>query len=167
MWRCWGWSWCWTRPRAMPSCARERESTTKRTRPAAPGGAPPALLPGQPAAGPAAQEAGRVRCRRRPGGGGTRLVLSRDEMVELVRVFLPDASNEARLMDQVDSHINKVVELGFLRRMKPPGRAAVRLRGAAHPQGLRRCPVAGRFRRAAGGLSGTARGNLMVTIDDA
>ena len=57
------------------------------------------------------------------GGGqdveGVRLVLSRDDIVELIRVFLPAASNEAQLMDRVDTHINKVVELGFLRRMKP------------------------------------------------
>lgn len=50
--------------------------------------------------------------------GGVRLVLSRDDIVELVRVFLPDTSNEVRLIDRVDSDINKVVELGFLRRMK-------------------------------------------------
>lgn len=53
------------------------------------------------------------------GGGDTRLVLGRDDIVELVRVFLPDGPNEARLIDQVDSTINKVVELGFLRRLKP------------------------------------------------
>lgn len=52
------------------------------------------------------------------GGGDTRLVLSRDEVLELIRVFLPEGSNEARLMDQVDSHITKIVELGFLRRLK-------------------------------------------------
>ena len=52
------------------------------------------------------------------GGGDTRLILSRDELVELIRVFLPDSSNEARLIDQVDRHINKVLELGFLRRLK-------------------------------------------------
>jgi hypothetical protein len=50
--------------------------------------------------------------------GGVRLVLSRDDIVEMVRVFLPDASNEVRLIDRVDGDINKVVELGFLRRMK-------------------------------------------------
>jgi hypothetical protein len=51
-----------------------------------------------------------------------RLVLSRDDIVELIRVFLPDASNEVRLMDRVDRDINKIVELGFLRRLKPqPG----------------------------------------------
>ncbi len=62
--------------------------------------------------------------------GGVRLVLTREEIVELIRVFLPDTSNEVRLMDRMDSHINKVVELGFLRRMKPaagqPGAFEVR-----------------------------------------
>lgn len=52
------------------------------------------------------------------GGGDTRLVLSRDEIVELIRVFLPDSSNEARLIDQIETHINKVVDLGFLRKLK-------------------------------------------------
>lgn len=52
-------------------------------------------------------------------GGDTRLVLSRDEIAELLRVFLPDGTNEARLIDQVDSTITKVVELGFMRKLKP------------------------------------------------
>ena len=52
-------------------------------------------------------------------GGDTRLILSRDEIVELIRVFLPDSSNEAKLVDQVDTHLNKIIELGFLRRLKP------------------------------------------------
>ena len=51
-------------------------------------------------------------------GGDTRLVLTRENMVELIRLFLPDSSNEAKLVDQVERHINKVVELGFLRRLK-------------------------------------------------
>jgi hypothetical protein len=51
-------------------------------------------------------------------GGETRLVLTRDDIVELIRVFLPDSSNEARLVDQIDTHIGKVVDLGFLRRLK-------------------------------------------------
>lgn len=52
-------------------------------------------------------------------GGDTRLVLSRDELVELIRVFLPEGSNEAKLIDQVDTYLNKIVDLGFLRRLKP------------------------------------------------
>ena len=61
------------------------------------------------------------------GGGDTRLVLSRDEIGELMRVFLTEGSNEARLRDQLDTTLNKVVELGFLRRLKP----AAALSGAA------------------------------------
>lgn len=52
-------------------------------------------------------------------GGETRLVLSRDELAELMRVFMPDGTNEAKLIDQVDATISKVVDLGFLRRLKP------------------------------------------------
>ncbi len=50
-------------------------------------------------------------------GGDTRLVLSRDEIVELIRVFLPEGSNEVKLIDQIETHVNKIVELGFLRRL--------------------------------------------------
>jgi hypothetical protein len=51
-------------------------------------------------------------------GGETRLMLNREEIVELIRVFLPEGSNETKLTNQVDSTINKIVELGFLRRLK-------------------------------------------------
>lgn len=52
------------------------------------------------------------------GGGETRLILSRDAVVELIRVFLPTGSNETRLIDQVDAHLNKIAELGFVRRLR-------------------------------------------------
>ncbi|MCH4593519.1 DUF4194 domain-containing protein [Achromobacter xylosoxidans] len=58
------------------------------------------------------------------GGGDTRLVLSREEIAELMRVFLPGGTNEARLIDQVDSTITKVVELGYLRKLKPAAGAS-------------------------------------------
>lgn len=51
-------------------------------------------------------------------GGDTRMVLTRDDLVEMVRVFLPTSSNEAKLVDQIESHINKIVDLGFLQRLK-------------------------------------------------
>lgn len=51
------------------------------------------------------------------GGGDTRLILSRDEIHELIRVFLPASSNEAKLTDQLDRHINKIIELGFIRKL--------------------------------------------------
>ena len=51
-------------------------------------------------------------------GGETRLIVSRDAVVEMIRVFLPAGSNESRLIDSVESHLNKVIELGFVRRLK-------------------------------------------------
>jgi hypothetical protein len=48
----------------------------------------------------------------------TRLVVSRDQLVEMMRVFLPDSSNEARVLDQLDTTIGKAVDLGFLRRIR-------------------------------------------------
>jgi len=51
-------------------------------------------------------------------GGDTRLILSRDDVAELVRVFLPEGSNETRLIDQVDTHLNRVADLGFVRRLR-------------------------------------------------
>jgi len=66
------------------------------------------------------------------GGGDTRLVLSRDEIAELMRVFLPDGTNEARLIDQVDATLAKVVDLGFLRRLKPAA-------GSVQDRGTTRC----------------------------
>ena len=53
-------------------------------------------------------------------GGDTRLILSRDAVVEMIRVFLPAGSNESRLIDNVEMHLNKVIELGFVRRLKSP-----------------------------------------------
>lgn len=58
------------------------------------------------------------------GGSDTRLVLSREEIAELMRVFLPNGTNEAKLVDQVDTTILKVVDLGFLRRLKPAAGSA-------------------------------------------
>lgn len=52
-------------------------------------------------------------------GEQTRLILTRDEIVELLRLFMPESSNETRLIDQIDTYINKIVDLGFLRRLKP------------------------------------------------
>ncbi|WP_178129891.1 MULTISPECIES: DUF4194 domain-containing protein [unclassified Pseudomonas] len=55
------------------------------------------------------------------GGGDTRLILNRDEIVELIRVFLPGSSNDVKLIDQIETHINKIVDLGYLRRLKTTG----------------------------------------------
>jgi hypothetical protein len=49
---------------------------------------------------------------------GARCVLTREQIVEMVTVFLPANGSEARMTDQIDTLIGKVTELGFLRRVK-------------------------------------------------
>ncbi len=43
-----------------------------------------------------------------------RLILGRDQIIELFRLFMPDSTNEARLVDNIDTTIKKVCDLGFL-----------------------------------------------------
>ncbi|MFK0194239.1 DUF4194 domain-containing protein [Kitasatospora sp. NPDC090308] len=58
--------------------------------------------------------------------GDTRLLLSRDDLVDMVRGFLPPRSNEAKLIDQIDSNIKKLCDLNALRQTKQPGLYEVR-----------------------------------------
>jgi hypothetical protein len=51
-------------------------------------------------------------------GGEGKLVLSRDQIVELLRLFLADSTNEARVIDQAETTIKKGAELGFLRQLR-------------------------------------------------
>jgi len=52
------------------------------------------------------------------GGDHRRLIITRTRIVEMLQVFLPENSNEARIVEQIDTHINKAIELGFLRALK-------------------------------------------------
>jgi hypothetical protein len=52
------------------------------------------------------------------GGEGTRLVMTRDEIVEMVGIFLPEGGNEAKIMDGVEKNINKIRDMGFVRSLK-------------------------------------------------
>ncbi|NTX16464.1 DUF4194 domain-containing protein [Myxococcus sp. CA051A] len=49
--------------------------------------------------------------------GGGRLVLRRHELQELVRLFLPDGTNEVRWVERVNQDIERALEMGFLRRL--------------------------------------------------
>jgi len=50
-----------------------------------------------------------------------RLILDRDDMVTMMQTFLPAGANEARIIDQIDAHIRKARELGFLRELPNSG----------------------------------------------
>lgn len=51
-------------------------------------------------------------------GSDPRLILDREDVVSMMRTFLPDTSNEAKLVDRIDTHLNSVEKLGFIRRLK-------------------------------------------------
>ena len=51
-------------------------------------------------------------------GSEGRLVLSREQIVEMLRVFQANSSNEARIVDQAERTIGKAAELGFLRPLR-------------------------------------------------
>lgn len=47
-----------------------------------------------------------------------RLIMTEQDIADMVAVFLPESSNEARIMDRLATDIKKVVELGFLRKLR-------------------------------------------------
>ena len=51
-------------------------------------------------------------------GGEGRLVLTSDQIVETLRVFQAESSNDARVVDQSETTIRKAAELGFLRQLR-------------------------------------------------
>lgn len=54
-------------------------------------------------------------------GGSLRSIISREEVISRCRVFLPISPDEAKQQDKIISTINKVVELGFLRKLEDAG----------------------------------------------
>ena len=54
-------------------------------------------------------------------GGDGRLVLTTDQIVELLRLFQAESTNDARVVDQAETTINKARELGFLRQLRGQG----------------------------------------------
>ncbi len=51
-------------------------------------------------------------------GDGGKLVITREEIIELLHLFLADSTNEARVIDRVDATIKNAAELGFLRPLR-------------------------------------------------
>ncbi len=50
--------------------------------------------------------------------GEERIVLDADEVIEMTRTFLPTGSNEAKIVDQINSALRRISELGFIRFLK-------------------------------------------------
>jgi hypothetical protein len=50
--------------------------------------------------------------------GDSRLIVTGDDIADMARLFFADGSNEARFADRIDQHVNRIVELGFLRKLR-------------------------------------------------
>jgi len=51
-------------------------------------------------------------------GDEMRVIVSREELASSMQVFMPEKSNEAQIAASINATINKVAELGFLRKLK-------------------------------------------------
>ena len=47
--------------------------------------------------------------------GEGRLILALDDIVDMLRLFLPSTANEARQRDRIAGHVARIAEMGFLR----------------------------------------------------
>lgn len=47
-----------------------------------------------------------------------RLVLSREQVVDMLALYLPESSDEVKTTKAIETHIRRVEELGFLRRLR-------------------------------------------------
>ena len=59
-------------------------------------------------------------------GDETRLVMTSDEIFDLVRVFLPETANEPKQRRAFSGHLGQIRRLGFLRQLKISGPAGQR-----------------------------------------
>ncbi|WP_119343428.1 DUF4194 domain-containing protein [Facilibium subflavum] len=51
-------------------------------------------------------------------GGSTRVILSKEQIVNLVQVYLPASGSQAKDVDKIHALINKSIEIGILRKMQ-------------------------------------------------
>jgi hypothetical protein len=52
------------------------------------------------------------------GGDSNRVIITRAQVIETMRIFMPDSGNEAKVSDQIDTALNRVKEMGFIRALE-------------------------------------------------
>jgi hypothetical protein len=50
--------------------------------------------------------------------GDSRLILGKNDIVEMMRLFFPDTVNQVKFNDRINANINQIVDMGFLRRLR-------------------------------------------------
>jgi len=51
-------------------------------------------------------------------GGDSRVILTHQQILDMMLVFLPDRANEVKTKEQIEVCINKMLDFGFLRKLK-------------------------------------------------
>lgn len=51
------------------------------------------------------------------GGADTRLILTEEQIVQMMQIYMPSGNNEVKIVNQISTVINKAIELGVLRRL--------------------------------------------------
>ena len=91
------------------------------------------------------------------GGGEGRLVLTTEQIVEMLRLFQAESTNDAKIVDNVETTIKKAVELGFLRQLRGQGdHWEVRRILKAYVDAETLSDFAGKLREYAGGVAADA-----------
>jgi hypothetical protein len=52
------------------------------------------------------------------GGDAGRVILSREQIIDLMRIYMPDTSNEVKMIEQIDTAMRRVIEMGFVRTLE-------------------------------------------------
>jgi hypothetical protein len=55
-------------------------------------------------------------------GTNTKVIVEKEKIKEVLKIFLPDSYNEVKFYDKIDEYINKVIDYGFLKKLKEPGK---------------------------------------------
>lgn len=50
-------------------------------------------------------------------GGDLRVILTEEQIIQMMQIYLPSGNNEVKTVNQISSAINKTIELGVLRRL--------------------------------------------------
>jgi hypothetical protein len=59
-------------------------------------------------------------------GDSTRLVLNKEDIKDMMKIFIAEKTNEAKVIDKLDADINKLVDYGFLRKLHDEDKYEVR-----------------------------------------
>lgn len=55
-------------------------------------------------------------------GTNTKVIVEKEKLKEALRIFLPESYNEVKSYDKIDEYINKVIDYGFLKKLKEPNK---------------------------------------------